>query len=65
MGLIPGWGAKISHDLWPKKQNIRQKRYCNKFSKNFKNGLQKKKKFRRRNLNRSVDIKSILSILTS
>ena len=48
MGLIPGWGAKISHDLWPKKQNIKQKRYCNKFSKNFKNGLQKKKKIQKK-----------------
>ena len=25
VGLIPGWVAKISHALWPKKQNIKQK----------------------------------------
>ena len=25
MGSIPGWGAKIPHVLWPKKQNIKQK----------------------------------------
>ena len=34
--LIPGWGAKIPHALWPKKQNIKQKQYCNKFSRDFK-----------------------------
>ena len=28
--------AKISHALWPKKQNIKQKQYCNKFSKDLK-----------------------------
>ena len=47
VGLIPGWGAKIPHDLRPK--NIKQKQYCNKFNKDFKNGplqknLKKKKK---------------------
>ena len=41
MGLIPGWGTKISHDLWPKNENINQKQYCNKLSKDFKNGLHK------------------------
>ena len=24
VGLIPGQGAKISHALWPKKQNVKQ-----------------------------------------
>ena len=24
-GLIPGWGAKLPHASWPKKQNIKQK----------------------------------------
>ena len=33
----PGQGAKISHILWPKNQNIKQKQYCNKFNKDFKN----------------------------
>ena len=32
-GLIPGQGAKIPHALRPKNQNIKQKQYCNKFSK--------------------------------
>ena len=38
VGLIPGWGAEIPHALGPKNQNIKQKQYCNKFNKNFKNG---------------------------
>ena len=40
-GWIPGWGAKIPHASWPKKkknQSIKQKQYCNKFNKDFKNG---------------------------
>ena len=32
-----GQGAKIPHALWPENQNIKQKQYCNKFSKDFKN----------------------------
>ena len=36
-GSVPGEGAKIPHDL-PKNQNIKQKQYCNKFNKDFKNG---------------------------
>ena len=42
-GSIPGRGAKIPHALQPKNQNIKQKQYCNKFNKNFKNGPHKKK----------------------
>ena len=38
-GSIPGWGAKIQHASWPKNQNIKQNQHCNKFNKNFKNGL--------------------------
>ena len=34
---ISGQGAKISHILWQKEQNIEQKQYCNKFNKDFKN----------------------------
>ena len=37
-GSIPGRGAKIPHALRPKNQNIKQKQYCNKFNKDFKNG---------------------------
>ena len=44
-GSIPGQGAKIPHTVGPKNQNIKQKQYCNKFNKDFKNGpCQKKKK---------------------
>ena len=36
--LISGQEAKIPHNLWPKKnQNIKQKQYCSKFNKHFKN----------------------------
>ena len=39
MGSIPDWGAKIPHASQPKNQNIKkQKKYCNKFNKDFKNG---------------------------
>ena len=35
---VPHWGAKIPHASWPKKQKknpMKQKQYCNKFSKEF------------------------------
>ena len=41
VGLIPGPEAQTS---WPKKQNAKQKQYCNKFSKDFKNGSHPPKK---------------------
>ena len=44
VGLIPNRGAKIPPALWPKNQNIKQKQYCNKFRKDFKNGPHQKKK---------------------
>ena len=37
-GSIPGQEAKIPHASQPKNQNIKQKQYCNKFNKDFKNG---------------------------
>ena len=43
-GSIPGRGAKFPHASWPKKQNVKQKQYCNKFNKDFKNGPHQKKK---------------------
>ena len=36
LGLIPGRGTKIPHASWPRKQNIKQKQFCNKFNKDFK-----------------------------
>ena len=41
-GSIPGWEAKIPHALQPKNQNIKQKQYCNKLNKDFKNGPHQK-----------------------
>ena len=43
---MPSGGAKIPYALGPKKtkQNIKQKQYCNKFNKNFKNRQHQKKK---------------------
>ena len=43
-GSIPGRGAKIPHASQPENQNIKQKQYCNKFNKDFKNGPFQKKK---------------------
>ena len=37
VGLIPGQGGKIPHASRPKKQNIKQKQYCNRVNKDFKN----------------------------
>ena len=45
---IPGRGAKIPHASWPKNQNIKQKQYCNKFSKDFKNSPHEKKTLKKR-----------------
>ena len=41
-GLILVLGAKISHALLPKDQNIKQKQYWNIFNKDFKNGPHQK-----------------------
>ena len=35
VGSIPGRGAKIPHASWPKKQNIKQKQYCDKSNEDF------------------------------
>ena len=40
-GSIPGWGAEIPHASWPKKQNIKQKQYCNRRNQYFKHGPHK------------------------
>ena len=36
VGSVPDWGANSLHALWPKNQNIKEKQYCDKFSKHFK-----------------------------
>ena len=43
-GSSPGQGAKITHASWPKHQNVKLNQQSNKFNRDFKNGLQKKKK---------------------
>ena len=45
-GSMPDPGAKIPYASWPKKQNIKQKQYCNKFNKKFKNVHIKNKKIK-------------------
>ena len=49
MSLGPSQRAKIPHAPGPKNKNIKQKQYCNKFNKDFKNGphQKKKKKFKK------------------
>ena len=44
-GLTPDEGTKIPPALWQKKkkQNMKQKQYCNKFNKDFKNKNKLKK----------------------
>ena len=46
-GSIPGQGAKVPHASQPKNQNTKQKQYCNKFSKDFKNVHIKKKNLKK------------------
>ena len=53
-GLIPGWRAKIPHALGPKNQNIKQKQYCNKFNKDFKNGPHQKRKEKKKEIPESA-----------
>ena len=38
MSSIPGQGSMIPYASQPKNQNMKQKQYCNKFNKDFKNG---------------------------
>ena len=42
VGSIPGRGAKIPRASQTKNQNIKQKQYCNKLNKDFKNGPHQK-----------------------
>ena len=41
-GSIPGHKAKVPHASRAKSQNIKQERYCNRFNKDFKDGLHQK-----------------------
>ena len=44
VGSIPGQRTNVSHTLQLKNENLKQKHYCKKFSKDFKNGPHQKKK---------------------
>ena len=46
------WGSKIPDAWWPK--NIKQKQYCNKFNKDFKNGPHTHKKKLKKALSNSL-----------
>ena len=52
--LIPDLGAKIPHTLWPKNQKVKQKKYFNKFNKDF--SLHFKKIFKKINLRSSLNV---------
>ena len=52
VGLIPSQGAKITQASRPKKQNIKQKRFCNKFNKDFINGPHQKNNLKKKKINR-------------
>ena len=43
-GSVHGQRAKVTYSSGQKTQNIKQKQYCNKFNKDFKNGPHQKKK---------------------
>ena len=47
MSSVPGRGTKIPHASWLKSQNIKQKQYCNKLNKNFKNDSHLKNLFKK------------------
>ena len=48
VGSIPAGDAKIPYASWPKDQTIKQKQYCNKFNKDFKNGPHQEKNLKKK-----------------
>ena len=51
VGLSTGsQGATIPDSLWPKHQNIKQKQYCKKFSKDFKNSLYQERSLKKKRI---------------
>ena len=60
-GLLPGWGAKIPHALGAKNQNIKQKQYCNKFNKDFKNGPHQK--IFKKKISRGTDQQDMITMI--
>ena len=54
-GSIPGQGAEDLHASGPKIPNKKQKQYCNRFDKDFKNGAHPKKNFKNLKKNKESD----------
>ena len=52
---IRGWGAKNPHTSWPKNQNMKQKQYCKKINKDFKNGRYQNKKSLKKTKKEAID----------
>ena len=52
VGLIPGQGAKIPQASQPKRRNIKQKQWCNKSNKDFKNGSHQKNSLKEKGLHK-------------
>ena len=61
---MPGQEAKIPHASWPKTQNIKQKQYCNKLNKDFKNGPHPNKKILKKNTPKSISCQQPDLIIT-
>ena len=55
-GSIPGPEAKIPLPLSQKNQSKKQKQWCNKFNKDFKNDLHQKNLYRKERLSRGVGL---------
>ena len=53
-GSVPDWEAKTLHASSPKNQSVKQKQYCNKFSKDFKNGPHPKKFLKKKKLSTTL-----------
>ena len=63
VGSVPGPGADMPCDTGARNPNIKQKQYCNKFNKIFKNGPHQIKKYK--SLNRYWMSKLLNALLTS
>ena len=63
-GSIPGSGAEIPPATWPKIQNIKQKQYCNKFSKDFKNDPHQEKSKKKNTENMKIWLIYMLLLLS-
>ena len=56
-GSVPSQETTIPHASWPKKsKHKKQKQYCNKFNKEFKNGLHEKSLKREKEKKRNPEV---------